>query len=88
MKKRQWTLLGVWDGGYGYVTYNMCRHAHHDVSLTLNVETGEWYSVTSISPLSCWTDAPFSDPRELPDAITTKLKKIMEALDNNTLGCS
>mgnify|MGYP000321143217 CR=1 FL=1 len=80
MSMRQWKLLGVWDGGYGYVTYNLCRHALHDVSLTLNIETGEWYSVTSISPLCQWADAPFGDPRELPDAITNKLRKIMETL--------
>lgn len=81
MKTRHWTLLNVWDGGYGYVTYNLCRHDFHDVTLTMNVETGGWYSVTSISPVACWTDAPFGEPKELSDAITIKLRKLMEALE-------
>ena len=81
MKARQWTLLGVWDGEHGYVDYNMCRHAHHDVTLTLNIQTGDWYSVTRISPVSHESDAPFEGCRELPDAITIKLKKLMEALE-------
>ena len=76
---RQWTLLSVWDG-HRYVDYNMCRHAYHDVTLTLNIETGEWYSSTRISPVKHGNDAPFEGCRELPDAITNKLRKIMEAL--------
>ena len=81
MKTRHWTLLSVWDGGDRYVDYNMCRHAYHDVTLTLNIETGGWYSSTRISPVKHGTDAPFEEPRELPDAITIKLKKLMEALE-------
>lgn len=86
MKTRQWTLLGYTSGmgGYGtdgYQDFDMCRHAFHEVRLTLNIDTGEWYSSTRISPVKHGTDAPFGEPRELPDAITIKLKKLMEALE-------
>lgn len=84
MKTRQsifiWTLGGVSDGGHGYVDYNMYRHPYHDVTLTMNTETGGWYSSTRISPVKHGTDAPFGEPRELPDAMTIKLRNLMEAI--------
>ena len=76
---RQWTLTSVYDGG-AYIDYSMCRHSYHDVTLSRDTETGDWYSFTSISPVRLGPYEPFDEDRELPDAITKKLRKIMEAL--------
>jgi len=80
MKTRHWTLLSH-SHMYGHEDFDMCRHDFHEVRLSRNNETGEWYSSTRISPVKHGTDAPFEEPRELPDAITIKLKKLMEALE-------
>ena len=81
MRSRQWKLGGVSDGGHGYVDYNMYRHPYHDVTLTMNTETGGWYSSTRISPVSQGPFfPPFGEDQELPDAMTIKLRNLMEAI--------
>jgi len=76
---RQWTLLHTLHDDM-YTDYNMCRHAYHDVTLTYDSDEDKWWSITRLSAVSDGPEGQFSDERELPDAITNKLRKIMETL--------